>query len=454
MPWKNWLGDTDREQLSTRWRPIFMKNKTIHALWIATACLFLLIGVVGYFGLMIPMEKRQITKQVQRLVREIGAVIEARSVVMGAATNTLRKSDLLSMTSSEHIYNTLRSRFSDFRRLDVIDGNGEILGMVGDLPVSKTGLEMRTQVSSFSSLKSRMTGDKALFRDDQKSGCFFITRKFIHEKHGDMFIRAKFIRRPISSILASVSQNSSRKAYLDRVSGGQSVIARDKGTGKEVPQVRIDGSWWTGPIAAEIVFLRKGWAVSLKGRPGAAHYIPIALACVSLIALGLLVAPLVPDRPWAAKAAAILSRSYQTRHHENTVSEISEPGPLPEESIRPGTDQDRLMEIRSDLEEFLDEIPCGEVLYHGDGSNNPPPSANSVEEGLIESHSEEVNADPTDPSFATAFSSLEEDPIVAGETDSVSQTSPSSLLDPMSSPSAESAENEPIVGPGKTAPGP
>ena len=98
--WRNWLGVTDLEQLSTRWGPIQMKNKTIHTLWIATACLFVLIGVIGFFGLVVPMEKQQITKQLHRLVGEIGAVIETRSVVMGASTNDLRKRDLLSMTSS------------------------------------------------------------------------------------------------------------------------------------------------------------------------------------------------------------------------------------------------------------------------------------------------------------------------------------------------------------------
>ncbi|GEM_PF-2165118 len=387
---------TDHEPRSTQPGPALKTKKTMRALLVGAAGVSILIGVLGYVGLVLPMEKKLITDQLHRLVREIGVVIETRSAVMGAATHNLRERDLHSMEPSEQIYHSLRSRFSDLQRLEVIDGDGEILGMVGDLPVSKSGLEMRTQVSSFAGLKSQMHGAEEHFQDHQESGCFFITRKLAHGARGDMFIRAKFSRRPINRILASASQDSNREAHLARVSG------RQPGIEGEISGVRIDGNWLTGPIAAEIVLSKKGWAVIMKGGPGVGRYLPIGLSLVGLIALGLL-----PARRFIGRARAAAQVAEDS--HAHGITDSQEEGLVDSQSASPMRQSPRVIsedhdhtEISSDLEEFLEGIPWAEVLNNNDRSSDPGPSTDPGEKGLITSHSDPSLADQANSSFATA----------------------------------------------------
>lgn len=229
-------------------------DQMILAVVIAACLAWLVAGVSIRIGSVDPASRLVLSEQAKSLAKELDAALKIRAVAIVSAAYNKPLERLLASSGLENFTNTIRSQFTDFLSLEVLNGNGEAVAMMGDLPLSQAGLSPKDAGENVFLNDSRafLTG---VFRDDPANECFFLTCRHRNEDGTYWFTRTRFSRRVVEALLSEFQG----RASLVSISGGKNDLAMVYGH-----PTRIYGNWWAGPQSVEASLETPGWLLKLS----------------------------------------------------------------------------------------------------------------------------------------------------------------------------------------------
>ncbi len=278
-------------------------------------------GLIGYFGVTAPLQKKIVVEEANGLVREVDGIVWARSVALDVTTRDLQLTNFRESAELDKLLGFMWRHFPDFIRVDVIDQSGAVVAMAGELPVSAAGLPSHVNINRLLQLDSGGRESGWAFLDDPKGNRYSIVWKRIGELGKPWFIRAEFSRDPIRRALGSLLRNADLTAQLARTSENITwgpapvMFPRRRGprTGSWSIKADVRTSRYSllGAVSAQARLATPGWL--LKVRSGASLFrsplfVPMALALhLTLVCL--------------AFAGIRQSRREQSGKYENQVAQ-------------------------------------------------------------------------------------------------------------------------------------
>ena len=217
------------ERPSFRWPDLTStKLRSPVIIWIVVACLpGLLLGLGAFLSAVGPLEKKLLDLEALGLARDIDSVVQVRIAAVKIAAAGIEIDDLSAAGALDNLLTSFRSAFSDFLSLEVLDEHGEVLAMVGELPLSQARRFSGTKQSAVTG--NAKLGDSGVFLDDPKANCFFITAQHESQDGTQWFSRTRYGRDPIEKILKQ--EGNQWTAQLQRVPGSDREGADRKSTG-------------------------------------------------------------------------------------------------------------------------------------------------------------------------------------------------------------------------------
>ncbi len=220
---------------------------------IAASLAWLVAGVTTNLGSVAPAQRTILSEKAQSLAKELDAALKIRTAVITSAAYNRTLEKLLASSGLEQFSNCIRGQFTDFLSLEVLNDNGELVAMIGDLLLSRADLAPKDSGENVfrNDPKAFFTG---VFRDDLANGCFFLTCR---HKNGDgtyWYSRTRFTRRVIEGILSEFQD----RATLVSIAGGKHDLEAVYGH-----PTRAYGNWWSGLKYVEVSLESPGWMVKL-----------------------------------------------------------------------------------------------------------------------------------------------------------------------------------------------
>jgi len=248
------------------------------------AALLLFTALLGYLSLVAPLQEQVLMEQVRGAAGGVDSIVKLRSTSMATAGQALDLEHLMSETGGNQALNALRDQFPDFLSLEVLNEDGALLAMFGDLSLAEAGRKSRS--ADLAASDSAQGSFKDLFQDYPREDCFFITTKQTAADGNTWFTRARFSREPIKKALGAFD------AYGTAELQAASTSALEQVSAGEFPQaspVTVFSSWWSRETRAEAELLTPGWAIIVKANSTGtflSRYLVIALGTIALLALG------------------------------------------------------------------------------------------------------------------------------------------------------------------------
>ncbi|HMK37206.1 MAG TPA: hypothetical protein VK463_19185 [Desulfomonilaceae bacterium] len=252
-------GDTRRQSTHEPRVPTAQRSG-LHGFFVAgaIACVVvLLMGLGEHYGTVVPLEKELLSREVRWVAGEIDAAVKLKSAIITTAAGIIEVDTLLENGNLEKLLRTLREHLSDFFSLEIINDRGEIVAMIGELPLSQAGTAAPARTSRFVRVSSDINYNEGVFADDPAHGCFSVTCRHIGPQKGQWFSRTRFSRESINRLLASVPQCH---AGLVQLTG----ISKMPRINQELQSASTTGNWWTGPSKAEAFLDSPGWIVQVE----------------------------------------------------------------------------------------------------------------------------------------------------------------------------------------------
>jgi hypothetical protein len=174
-------------------------------IWLFAACVpGLIISVASHFHAVGPLEKRLQEMQALQTAQAVDAVVQVRAAAVQIAASSIRSANLVETSGLDHVLQGMRRAFPDFRSMEILDGQGEILAMLGDLPLSEAARSLGK--SSTAKVGAMSYRSRDLFRDDPEADSFVITARHQAKEGKVWFSRTRFARDPIKQALASAPE--------------------------------------------------------------------------------------------------------------------------------------------------------------------------------------------------------------------------------------------------------
>jgi hypothetical protein len=190
--------------------------KVVVAALITASLSWLVSSVSFYLGSVAPIKRLMLSEQAKSLAKEMDSQLKTRTAVITSLVHDWSLEKLLATSGVEKFSNAIQGQFSDYLSLEVLNANGEVLAMLGELSLSQTDLSPKDSgENAFRSYqKSSFTG---VFRDDPLNGCFFLTCR---HRNGDgtyWYSRTRFARTTIEGLLSEFGG----RAALVQIYGGK-----------------------------------------------------------------------------------------------------------------------------------------------------------------------------------------------------------------------------------------
>jgi hypothetical protein len=160
---------------------------------------------------------------------------------------------------------------------------GEVVAMIGDLPLSQAGIPGQARANRFVRVSSDIKSNEGLFVDDPATGSFSVTCRHLGTEKNQWYSRSRFSRDSIDQLLSSFPN---RKASLVQVTGGPKVARSNN----DWNVAATFGGWWQGAGKAEALLASPGWIVRVENTSGGSVLrslpvlVPSILLCVIAIA--------------------------------------------------------------------------------------------------------------------------------------------------------------------------
>jgi hypothetical protein len=221
-------------------------------------CLVVLIlGFVEYYSAVVPLETKVLSREVRGLAEEIDSMVKLKTAVITTAAGVVEVDTLVENGRLEAYLRTLRERLPDFLSMEIINDRGEVVAMIGELPLSQAISAGPVRASKFVRVGSDINYNEGIFVDEPANGFFSITCRHIAPQQGQWFSKSRFSRDSIERALSSVPD---RRAALIPVAG----ISKTTRQSKELDFITTSGTWWSGPNRAEALLASPGWIVRLE----------------------------------------------------------------------------------------------------------------------------------------------------------------------------------------------
>ena len=99
----------------------------------------LVLAAVGLYAVVCPLHKNLLAREARALADEIDSVIKERNAVLEIIVGSMTATTPPAEKDVESVVRSLRSAVPDFLSLEVIDGQGEIVAMIGELDLPHAG---------------------------------------------------------------------------------------------------------------------------------------------------------------------------------------------------------------------------------------------------------------------------------------------------------------------------
>lgn len=233
-------------------------------IWLFAACVpGLIISVASYFFAVGPLEKRLQEMQVLQTARSVDATVQIRAAAVQIAARSRASANLVETDELDRLLQGLRSSFPDFLSMEILDEHGEILAMVGELPLSdavrSVGKSKTAKVGAMSYRK------RDLFRDDPEADSFLITARHQAEEGRLWFSRTRFARDPIRKALASAPEGTTVTLVpvADRESDGSAQKGRSQGLAGSASNVQLNVPGWALKVERKSAVATFSWGAAI-----------------------------------------------------------------------------------------------------------------------------------------------------------------------------------------------
>jgi hypothetical protein len=272
--------------------------------WISVVGLSMVIAgsVVYVFGVL-PARHDLREERVVSLAQQVDTLIKVRAASLWAVTSLLNTQNLRTDANVERSLTALREFSPDFLSLEVLDDQGEILAMLGDIPLSEAA--RRGASEEIKDLATAQDSAQEWFSDDPEGNSYYITIRHTAQDGRKWFARGRFSRNQLELALGSASRIG---------------IAALRNRAREVPLA-------VSSKTTQASLSYPGWSVMLEERPWSARGSrKWEMGAVSLALLATIVLLLVRYRQTATRAVVPALRE------KISLDRSDEPLPLPVEA--------------------------------------------------------------------------------------------------------------------------
>lgn len=330
--WTRQVGPDQSPSFSMRGVAATVWKKPV-LVWLFAACIpGLILGMAAFYSAVGPLENRLLELEARGVARDIDAMIDVRSAAVKIASRAIDVDDLSESGGLDNLLSSFRQAFPDFLSLEVLDEQGQVLAMVGELPLSQArrfaGESTARKIGA-----AEMSRDDT-FVDDPEAGCFFVTALHKAEDGTPWFSRTRFSRDPIETILTP--EGSRWTATLGKVSD-----VKAEGAKKGSAIFGTFGRWWGSTDTADAPLESSGYTVKLDKPSGKATLSKVPIIVVALILIGSVLAVL--RRKLASTRGEGTPESMQIRPpHYRGSDVVTAPAPrrtvprVPEYSLETG----------------------------------------------------------------------------------------------------------------------
>ena len=235
------------------------------------------VALVGHFLVTGPLEQSLLQEQARGLARELDGLVSARSAAVRVAADNLDIDNLSAAGGLDRLLTSLRSLFPDFSNIELLNGRGQTLAMMGDLNLSLAGTPKSAQVL----VNSAPTEAKLLFRDDPANQSFLVIMRHGDPDSGYWFSRSRFSHSAIDSVLASAGSGRSPVLVTDDTHKNPDQESEFNATNSAPSAARSKGDthtrWWNRGKSSEVQLSVPGWTLRLESVPAWMDYCPHVL---------------------------------------------------------------------------------------------------------------------------------------------------------------------------------
>jgi hypothetical protein len=246
----------------------------------------LLMGVLFLYFVLWPMEKKLMERDARLAIQGLIGAIGERSSVMDSSTDRYSRDHLISVNKLEKVASIMRSNFEDFLTLEVINEEGRILAMVGDLSEPEPALDSRARVSNYRVLDDGASTGEEVFRDFPEKGYYSVTRRKPVNEGESWYIRGRFSRKSLERAMTQWFPADSVEVDLANITGDVTGLW-DQGLEWGKPRIRLKNSFLWGPTRAEAMIFAADWMVTVtKNSERTMFFLGLALILIMIPAAG------------------------------------------------------------------------------------------------------------------------------------------------------------------------
>ncbi len=358
---------------------------TIYTFVFAVFVLLLIAaGVYGRAFITIPALKQAIIHKTELVHERIDNVVSSRAAAVSAGMSTLDLSKAPASPQLEKFNKTLQLSLPDFLSLELLNDQGELSAMMGELSLNQTGVAA-ARGDKFIQMFGEAPQDTGYLIDDEPSRAFYIVSRHVGPDRKSWFTRTKFSRQAIEQALAGAPEYTANLVT-------PLVPNLDKNSFKrEAAKVTSQYGWFSAPISAEMTLGYPGVILTLNKKEGDSAikdpvlYFPLLLSLLVVI-IGLIVTMAnnggqTPDADFQADSNGpviseneqiAIEKSGKTRV-ERIFKEAPEPEPpapyVPMELTETNEDEPEERALNMKREDLTHEVDDSSIESAGNESN-------------------------------------------------------------------------------------
>jgi|GEM_PF-1229820 len=264
------------------------------------ACWLVLLGIgyVGYLHMVVPLRQQVLAQEVRSLELALDSVIRERCLLVDAVTGNLEMDAFLKQKAMPTMVKRIRSTFPDLTTVQILDQQGTIVAMAGDVSLADGALPSIAKIDWPTDSGGLPGGWR--FSDEPSANRWHLTCRHSTSRVGVWFVRATFSREPLQGAGIRAGLTEARPFLMTRYSREHRSDDYGVEAGSAGAPVWLSGWSRLTTGRAETPLRAGGWVVGLIDAPhtGSMYLYPAAVAglfflcvVVSLVAVGHSAAP-------------------------------------------------------------------------------------------------------------------------------------------------------------------